>query len=117
MDARRALGASGERIAEHALARLGIRTIERNARTRWGEIDLVCRDARGYVFVEVKTRRERSFVTAAEAATGAKVRRLTRLAWAWLAHRGDREAEWRLIVAAVTVRRDGSAVELIAVDR
>lgn len=117
MDARRALGASGERIAEHALARQGIRTVERNARTRWGEIDLVCRDARGYVFVEVKTRRERSLVTAEEAATAAKVRRLTRLAWAWLAHHGDREAEWRLLVAAVTVVRDGSAVELIAVDR
>ena len=117
MEARRALGATGERIAERALAKRGLRTVERNARTRWGEIDLVCRDARGYVFVEVKTRQERSFVAAAEAATGAKVRRLTRLAWAWLAHRGEREVEWRLLVAAVTVGRDSSAVELIAVDR
>ena len=117
MDARRELGASGEQLVERELARRGIRTVERNTRTRWGEIDLVCRDARGYVFVEVKTRRERSFVSAAEAATAAKVRRLTRLAWAWLAHHGDREAEWRLLVAAVTVGRDGAAVELIAVDR
>ena len=117
MDARRELGASGEQLVERELARRGIRTIERNARTRWGEIDLVCRDARGYVFVEVKTRHERSFVGAAEAATGVKVRRLTRLAWAWLAHRGDRETEWRLLIAAVTVGRDGSAIELIAVDR
>lgn len=117
MDARRVLGNSGECIAEEYLARQGIRTIERNARTRFGEIDLVCRDARGYVFVEVKTRSERSFVAAAEAATAAKVRRLTRLAWAWLAHHGDRDAEWRLLVVAVTVGRDGSAVELIAIDR
>lgn len=117
MDARRVLGNSGECIAERYLARRGIRTVQRNARTRWGEIDLVCRDACGYVFVEVKTRRERSFVTAAESATAAKVARLTRLAWAWLAHHGERDAEWRLLVAAVTVGRDGSAVELIAVDR
>lgn len=106
----------GERIAEQMLARRGIRTVERNARTRWGEIDLVCRDARGYVFVEVKTRDAASFVSAAEAATAAKLARLTRLAWAWLALHGEREAEWRLIVVAVTVGRVGSSVELIAVD-
>lgn len=117
VDCRRALGASGETIAEHELARQGIRTVQRNARTRFGEIDLVCRDARGYVFVEVKTRHERSFVTAVEAATGAKVRRLTRLAWAWLAHAGEREAEWRMLIAAVTLREDGPSVEIIPVDR
>ena len=117
MDGRRALGASGERIAERELARRGIRTIARNARTRFGEIDLVCRDARGYVFVEVKTRDAHSFVSAAESVTQAKVARLTRLAWAWLAHAGEREAEWRLLVAAVTRRPDGDAVELIPVDR
>lgn len=117
MDGRRALGASGELTAELELARRGMRTLERNARTRFGEIDLVCRDARGYVFVEVKTRHARSFVSAAEAATGAKVRRLTRLAWAWLAHAGDRDAEWRMLVAAVTLGPDGPAVELIPIDR
>lgn len=117
MDQRRALGVTGERIAEQELARRGIRTIARNARTRFGEIDLVCRDARGYVFVEVKTRDATSFVSAAEAATAAKVARLTRLAWAWLAHHGERDAEWRLVVAAVTVGQAGSSVELIPVDR
>ena len=117
MDGRRALGTSGERIAERELARRGIRTIARNARTRFGEIDLVCRDARGYVFVEVKTRDARSFVSAAESVTHVKVARLVRLAWAWLAHAGEREAEWRLLVAAVTRGPEGDAVELIPVDR
>lgn len=102
---------------EQELARRGIRTVARNARTRWGEIDLVCRDRRGYVFVEVKTRRAGAFVTAREAATGPKIRRLARLAWAWLAQRGEREVEWRIVIAAVTVGPDGAAVELIAVDR
>ena len=107
----------GERIAEQELARRGIRTVQRNARTRFGEIDLVCRDARGYVFVEVKTRDATSFVSAAEAATGAKIRRLTRLAWAWLAHAGEREAEWWMLIAAVTLCEDGPSVEIIPVDR
>ena len=117
MDQRRALGVTGERIAEQELARRGIRMVQRNARTRFGEIDLVCRDARRYVFVEVKTRHERSFVTAVEAASGAKVRRLTRLAWAWLAHAGERETEWRMLIATVTLRDDGPSVEIIPVDR
>lgn len=117
MDGRRVRGAAGELTAERELARHGIRTIARNVRTRWGEIDLVCRDAEGYVFVEVKTRHARSFVSAAEAATSTKVRRLSRLAWAWLAHAGDRGAEWRMLVAAVTLLPDGASVELIPIDR
>ncbi|HEX4743456.1 MAG TPA: YraN family protein [Candidatus Limnocylindria bacterium] len=117
MDGRRVLGASGERIAEEHLLRRGLRVVARNARTRWGEIDLVCRDAHGYVFVEVKTRDARSFVSATESVTRAKVARLSRLAWAWLAHAGVRDAEWRLLVVAVTRQSDGDAVELIPVDR
>lgn len=117
MDPRRLLGTSGERIAEDALARRGLRTVERNARTRWGEIDLVCRDADGYVFVEVKTRHASSFVAPEEAATGPKLRRLARLGAAWLAHRGERHAQWRLGVAAVTLGADGATVAFFALDR
>jgi len=64
---RRALGLAGERAAETALARSGMRVVARNQRSRFGEIDLVCRDRDGYVFVEVKTRSAASFVAAAEA--------------------------------------------------
>ena len=117
MDGRRALGTSGERLAEQALAVRGLRTVARNARTRWGEIDLVCRDADGYVFVEVKTRHASSFVAPEEAATGPKLRRLARLGAAWLVHHGERHAQWRLAVAAVTVSDSGANVELIPLDR
>lgn len=103
--------------AERALALQGIRTVCRNARTRFGEIDLVCRDAHGFVFVEVKTRHAGSFVSAAEAATDAKVRRLARLAWAWLAQAGERDAEWRIVIVAVTVGHGAPSVVLIPLDR
>jgi putative endonuclease len=116
VDPRRALGTSGERLAEHALAKHGLRAVARNARTRWGEIDLVCRDRFGYVFVEVKTRRRSSFVTAAEAVDRRKAARLARLAEAWLALRGERDAVWRLGVVAVTLDGDGASIEFLAVD-
>jgi len=76
---RRALGLAGERAAEIELARCGLRVVARNQRTRFGEIDLVCRDRDGYVFVEVKTRTAGSFVAAAEAVDRRKLGRLARL--------------------------------------
>jgi putative endonuclease len=109
VDGRRALGSAGERIAEAELARSGLLTVARNARTRWGEIDLICRERAGYVFVEVKTRHAGSFVSASEAVDARKARRLIRLAEAWLASRGERTAPWRVAVAAVTLDARGAA--------
>jgi putative endonuclease len=56
-DPRRALGRRGEDLAAQHLARLGYEALERNVRTRYGEIDLVASDGHAIVFVEVKTRR------------------------------------------------------------
>lgn len=106
------LGSAGEHLAERALIELGWRVVERNPRTRYGEIDLVCHDGRGYVFVEVKTRREGSFVSAVEAVGPQKVSRLSRLAEAWLALRGERAAAWRLAVAALTVGPEGTIARI-----
>ena len=86
----------------------------RNARTRYGELDLIGRDARGYVFVEVKTRRRASFVSAAEAVSGRKLARLQGLALAWASEHRIR-GPVRLVVAAVTVDRAGTSVDLIEV--
>src|SRR5690242_17148263 len=55
-DPRRAIGALGERLAADHLRRAGYRIVERNYRTRYGELDIVadCDDC--IVFCEVKTR-------------------------------------------------------------
>lgn len=55
-DPRRALGAKGEQLAAQHLEARGCEVIARNFRTRFGELDLVARDARFLVFCEVKTR-------------------------------------------------------------
>jgi putative endonuclease len=113
-DARRRLGDLGEAEAARALEGAGVRIVARNARTRYGELDLVGRDARGYVFVEVKTRRRGSFVSAAEAVDGKKLARLRGLALAWAGAHGIR-AHVRLVVAAVTVDGAQVSVDLIEV--
>ncbi|TMG47889.1 MAG: YraN family protein [Chloroflexi bacterium] len=110
---RRALGLAGERAAEAELVRRGLRIVARNERTRFGEIDLICRDRDGYVFVEVKTRRAGSFVAAAEAVDRRKLGRIARLGAGWLALRGQRHARWRIVIAALTVGEEGTRVELL----
>ena len=113
---RRILGYAGQHVAERELIRRGYEVVARNVRTRIGEIDLIVRDGRGYLFVEVKTRRAGSFVAAAEAVDRRKAERLAVLAQSWLASCGQRDAAWRVVVAALTVRATGTRVELIDVE-
>lgn len=113
---RRVLGLAGEHVAERELIRRGYEVVARNVRTRIGEIDLIVRDSRGYLFVEVKTRRAGSFVAAAEAVDRRKAERLAVLAQSWLAACGQRDAPWRVVIAALTVRATGTKVELIDVE-
>ncbi len=117
MEPRRVLGLAGELLAERELARRGLHVVARNVRTRFGEIDLICRDRNGYAFVEVKTRRAGSFIAAAEAVDARKAMRLAALAQAWLAHRGERTAVWRIVIAALTVGAHGTRVEFVDLDR
>jgi putative endonuclease len=58
---RQQLGAEGESLACAELERLGYAIVERNYRTRFGEIDIVAREADTVVFVEVKTKTDGSF--------------------------------------------------------
>ena len=113
---RRILGLAGQHVAERELIRRGYEVVARNVRNRLGEIDLIVRDRRGYLFVEVKTRRAGSFVAAVEAVDRRKAERLAVLAQTWLAACGQRDAAWRVVVAALTVRATGTRVELIDVE-
>lgn len=56
-DVRRSLGRLGEQLAAEHLVRRGFQILERNYRTRWGELDIVAFDGRTIAFCEVKTRR------------------------------------------------------------
>ena len=53
---KKAIGAEGERVAVRFLKKRGYKILQRNYRSRGGEIDIVCYDHGCIVFVEVKTR-------------------------------------------------------------
>lgn len=114
MDPRQRLGRAGEDLVCHRLRSRGWRIIERNARTRHGELDLIAMTPdRQLVFVEVKTRRAggiRGPATPVESVGPVKVRRLRRLAAAWLQARPSIGASAiRFDVAGVEVAANGGA--------
>src|SRR2546425_10313239 len=87
MTGRSVLGEEGERAAARFLEARGYRILERNYRTRRGEIDLIAEDGRMLVFVEVKVRLDDRFGGPAAAITRAKQARIARLAPQHLAWR------------------------------
>lgn len=119
-DPRRARGELGERIAARHLERRGYRIVERNFRTRYGEIDLIAVDPRTIVFCEVKTRvaRGRAGPDGPLDAIGPwKRRRLRQMASQWLAASRDgaprpRRPELRFDAIGITLDAGGRLLGL-----
>ncbi len=87
-DPRHGLGRAGEEWAAEHLQRRGFAILDRNYRTRWGELDLVGFDGRVLVFCEVKTRRSGGSCGGPFEALGArKQARVRKMASMWLRER------------------------------
>lgn len=67
MDKRKVTGRLGETAAALFLEENGVSILEKNFRSRFGEIDLIGYDGESYLVIEVKTRVWRSSGSAAEA--------------------------------------------------
>lgn len=81
---RRTGDAFEERACAH-LKRAGLRLVERNFHTRYGEIDLIMRDGETLVFVEVRFRRSSGFGDARASVSASKRQRLIHAAEGYLA--------------------------------
>lgn len=114
-DGRRGLGVAGERLAAEHLERMGYAIVDRNYRTRWGELDLVAHARGVIVFVEVKTRRVSARAgTPFEAVAARKQAQVRRMAATWLARATGRPhaEDLRFDVIGVTVDGAGRLVAL-----
>lgn len=79
-----------EAAARRWLESKGLRFIAANVRERGGEIDLIMRDGKTTVFVEVRYRRSAQFGGAAASVTWSKQHKLLQIARLWLArHNGS----------------------------
>lgn len=99
--------------AEH-LMRRGFRILERNYRTRWGELDIVAFDGTTIAFVEVKTRIASAGRTPFESVHSRKRRQVRRMASSWLSETEGRPfaRALRFDAIGVTVDHDGALASL-----
>jgi TIGR00252 family protein len=81
-------GERAEALAAAHLARQGLAIVERNFRTRFGEIDIIAREGNVLVFVEVRLRGTAAYGGAIESITARKRARLVAAANGYLARLG-----------------------------
>jgi putative endonuclease len=102
--ARTHLGTKGEDIAAAYLQQQGHLLLERNFRTRYGEVDLVTRHGDAIVFVEVRTRRTATYGTPEESVTARKGQRLVLAAQQYLQDNSMEQAHWRIDLVSVRMQ-------------
>lgn len=115
--ARRRTGQIAEDLVAEYLVAEDWKIVERNARTRFGELDIVARDGKVLVFVEVKGARagtdygpERPICSI----DFRKQRRVRRLATAWVSERRDQPPydDIRFDAIGVILDRDGRPLDV-----
>ncbi|MBI4307574.1 MAG: YraN family protein [Chloroflexi bacterium] len=109
----KATGSWGERVARAHLERRGYRIREMNYRCPYGEIDIVAEHGDWLVFVEVRTRRSRSFGTPEESVTARKAEHLRSAVEHYCQNHAGLPAAWRIDLLALEVG-PGGRVQRIA---
>ncbi|MFA6525109.1 MAG: YraN family protein [Patescibacteria group bacterium] len=102
---RQNLGKAGEDIAVEYCVKLGYSIIDRHYTSRFGEIDIIAKEADEFVFIEVKSRSTNSFGPPEEAVTDNKINRIIKTVEVFLAAHPE-VSEYRIDVIIVQFRLD-----------
>ncbi len=105
---RKELGKLGEEWATRFLENAGMEILQRNFRIRGGEIDIIARDGKVIVFVEVKTCATDSFGEPETWVTLRKQKRIGYAALSYLQQNDLAESDCRFDVVTVQIK-DGKA--------
>lgn len=102
-------GADGEKRVAGFLRKKGFSVIKQNYACKYGEIDIIAQNEEYILFVEVKTRKENSFVSGIEAVDSFKQNRILKTAEDFIV-KTQCELQPRFDVAEVTVfeKADGT---------
>ncbi len=104
---RAARGRFGEKEAEKALRKAGLKVVTRNWRHGRDEIDLVCRDGDSLVFVEVRTRDESALAPGVHSLTKRKRTAFKRASRAYVAGLRETPSQIRFDLVEVSLCQDG----------
>lgn len=110
---KRRIGELGEAAARSYLESKGYLILEQNFRLKCGELDIVAADDTGYVFVEVKTRKNADYGYPSEYVTREKQKKLQRTALLYLA---GRDVGMRFDIIEVFYRLDGDSFTVTELD-
>ncbi len=91
-------GLEAEKLAATFLANNGLKLLMQNYHCRFGEIDLIMKDAKTLVFVEVRLRSNRKFGSAGASITPQKQQKLIAAAQHYLQQYGDCECRFDAIL-------------------
>ncbi|MDE2598304.1 MAG: YraN family protein [Rhodocyclaceae bacterium] len=105
---RQRIGAAAEELAARHLLAHGLRIVERNFRVRGGEIDLIAKDGKTLVFVEVRLRSRSDFGGAAASITVRKQQRIILAATHYLQAHGEQACRFDAVLLDAL---DAGAVE------
>jgi putative endonuclease len=105
-------GADSESMAVTFLKENGYKIIERNYRTKIGEIDIIAKDGDTIVFIEVKARKSRAY-NPKEAVTSSKKRKISMVALYYLKSTRQINTRARFDVVAIDSAKKSGAVEII----
>jgi putative endonuclease len=110
--ARQTLGKIGEDLACRELEKRGYAILTRRYRRRIGELDIVARDGRTLVFVEVKSRDGLDFGAGGEAVTRVKRRRMASVAEEYLVRHRLTGCACRFDVVSIEFQTGGPVIEI-----
>lgn len=100
------LGGQAEALAAAYLRQHGLKFLTSNYHCRFGEIDLIMRDGKTLVFVEVRLRSHDSFGGAAMSITVSKRQRLVQTAQHYLQQHGEAACRFDAILMRKLDMRD-----------
>ena len=107
-------GRDAEQAVYRYLKRSGLTLLDRNFRSRYGEIDLIMQHGETVVFVEVRYRRSAVFGSPAETVTRRKQAKLRATAETYLRDRVTASTPpCRFDIVAVTGHHDGENIDWI----
>ena len=106
-------GEKGEALAAWYLQKNGYKILERNYRTQLGEIDIIAKEKKTIVFVEVKSRKSIRYGSPKWSVTPQKQRKISMIALQYLKRTNQTDARARFDVVAVTSNRDEPQIEIV----
>ena len=107
------LGKRGESQAARQLKKQGYKILQQNYRSRLGEIDIIARDKKTLVFVEVKARSSSGYGHPKSAVTQAKQRKISITALGYLKETGQTRAKARFDVVTVLGAGPNPQIEVV----